>query len=693
MVSACSKNESAVKRIRFNKAILKPIGYFVLANVAFCIGSFVLLELSLDTLFRFFAIQLFFVYIPGVALSAWLFKQMNPMLRVGISYAFGYVINIIEYYIAYGLFGGAATLVALVVALLAMGALLVAPKTNDRSFARQDAIIVTVFVLYVVICMIAYSSVGSIAHVLDSGISINRDMQFWISNAVGCKLGFPPAATYMSGENLYYHCFSSMQIAFLSASSDLSVFDLAVPLFPFGKSIMLVGGIAFLVDCFAPKKGQSYYWFFLPLMLFTTGLEDRSIVTYTHHILLNPFGFDIGIALGCFFLGMMVKQWGQSSFDARLFASALLLWGGLVGTKGPIAMILLVSIALFCIYWLIKKQWCPSLLYGLSTLVLFLVVSIYVAGAFSYVSPDSGSPGVSIRYGDQITSGAILPIIGCICELICLAQPVLVVLMCTAFIAFIVLLIKRGIAQNDMLLAMNMFITAIVGFVLGVVLDVGGRSEMYFTMTAFIPCMCFILSVLQSFFDICGERSLQLASRCLNTIFFVLLIIGMYLFFFVGFMGSPVVNALKDGYVHIVDRDSVSDMSFMSDEAKAAQWIQENTPKDSIILSNRGAMNGEDKIYYYGIFSERQQYMETDDLLMYARNHAAEGTSVEEAARRHELVKAGLSNNDSALMALHDEGVDYLVYDDRLVSELFSPNEKNLELEFESGSIHVYRFV
>ena len=58
-----------------------------------------------------------------------------------------------------------------------------------------------------------------------------------------------------------------------------------------------------------------------------------------------------------------------------------------------------------------------------------------------------------------------------------------------------------------------------------------------------------------------------------------------------------------------------------------------------------------------------------------------------------QALKKLLSNNDSALMALHDEGVDYLVYDDRLVSELFSPNEKNLELEFESGSIHVYRFV
>ncbi len=692
MVSTCSKNESALKRIRFDKTILKSIGYFVLACVVFCISAFALLDLSLSTIIQFFVVQVLFVYLPGLSLSVWLFKQMNPMLRIGISYSFGYVINIIEYYVAYGLFDGAAMPIAAIGIFFAIAALLLAPEKQDEPLSHKDVVIAIVFVLYLAICMVAYSSIGSTASVIDYGTSLNRDMQFWISNAVGCELSFPPAAAYMSGENLYYHYFSSMQIAFLNRLSGISIFDLAVPLFPFGKSIMLVGGIAFLISCLTAKKRYGYYWFFLLLMLFTTGIEDRSIVTYTYHILLNPFGFDMGMALGCFFLGVVIKQWKKPSFDIGCFVSAILLWGGLVGTKGPIAMILLVSVAVFCIYWLFKKQWGCAFSYGLSTLILFLIVSIYVAGAFSYVASDSGSPGVDIRYGDQIASGAVLPVIEQICKLVFLAQPVLVVLACAAFVVFIILLIKRAIAQEDTLLSINMLITTIVGFLLGVLLDVGGRSEMYFTMAAYIPCVCFVLSILQAFFKNSGERTSCLVTRWLNIAFALLLVCGMYFFFFVGFMGNPVVNALKDGSDRIAGRASETEVSFVQDEAKAANWIKNNSQQNSVVAANRGVMNDESGIYYFGIFSERQQYMETDDLLLYARNPSAESSTIEEAMRRYALMRAAYSGDASALSALHEEGVDYLICDAQLSAGISASSLDGLDLVFESGSMQVYQF-
>lgn len=692
MVSACSKNESVLKRIRSDKANLNSIGYFVLACAVFCICASILLGLSLNTVSRFFIVQVFFVYIPGFTLSVWLFRQMSPVLRVGISYSFGYVINIVEYYVAYGLFGGAAMLIAVIGVFLAIVALMFAPKKQDEPITCNDAVIIIIFVLYLTICMIAYSSIGTTASAMDSGINLSRDMQFWISNAVGCELGFPPATTYMSGENLYYHYFSSVQIAFLSRLAGVSIFDLAVPLFPFGKSIMLVGGIAFLIACLASKKDHGYYWFFLLLMLFTTGIEDRSIVTYTYHILLNPFGFDVGMALGCFFLGVMIKQWEKHSIDIRLFVSAILLWGGLVGTKGPIAMILLMSVAIFCIYWLSKKQWVCAFSYGLSALILFLIVSVYVAGAFSYVASDSGSPGVSIRYEDQIASGTVLPVIGQICKLVFLAQPVLVVLACVAFVVFVILLIKRDIAQEDTLLSINMLITTIIGFLLGVLLDVGGRSEMYFTMAAYIPCVCFVLSILQAFLKNRRERTLRLAIRWLNVVFVGLLVVGMYFFFFVGFMGNPVINALKDGSDRIVDNIPKLEVSFTSDEAKTANWIKENSTKDSVVATNRSITNGENGAYYFGIFSERQQYMETDDLLLYARNPSAEASTIEEAARRYALIRAAYSGDASALSTLHKEGVDYLICDTRLSAGLLPSSLNELDLVFESGPVQVYQF-
>lgn len=643
------------------------VGIFALACAIFSFASVLVLGVSRGNALSFFAVQVLFLYMPGYALSAWILRPMAPLVRVGVSYAFGYAINLVEYLVAYTLLAKAALAVAVVVSVVAFIAILLAPRVEDDAFSVWDAVIAFLFVAFLGICIVAYAGANSSPYSSDQGITMNRDMQFWISNAVGCKLSFPPPAAYMSGQTLFYHYFSSMQTAFLSKISSLPVFDLAVTFFPFGKSIMLVGALAYLVDCFKPETGVGYRWFFLALLLFTTGVEDLSIVTYSQHILWNPFGFDVGMALGCAFLATMIQQWRHGAFDWRLFLAALLFWGSCVGTKGPIAAVLLVSVGLFCVSWLFSKRWRCAFVYGLCSLGLFLFISVFVAGAFSYASVDAGGHGIGFRSIESFAgdNGFIGAALGQIILLAWFAHPVLVSLVCVTIVLFVFCIVRRRIGFNEALLASNMLFTMVIGMLLGVLVDAGGHSEMYFSMAAFIPAMAFVLCVLSAFLEAMPVQSSVIMERGLNVIFAILLALGGYCFFIEGHRGYAVKDALGNGVARLAGQDSSDDVAFSFDEANAARWIRDNTSDDSVIATSRGPVNGENRIYYYSVFSERQQYMETDDLLTYVRDLASSEKVTDESTCRQEVVREAFSGNEAAIEELSADGVGYIVDDAR----------------------------
>ena len=115
---------------------------------------------------------------------------------------------------------------------------------------------------------------------------------------------------------------------------------------------------------------------------------------------------------------------------------------------------------------------------------------------------------------------------------------------------------------------------------------------------------------------------------------------------------------------------------------EALIWIRENTPKDSIVLSDRSIMDEEMRYYmYYGAFSERQMYIEGD--IYFRERYVLER---EELAT---IVEEVFLNSDEALRKSISDGIDYIIQTKWLTPD-FKPNETMTELVYESDTIRVY---
>jgi len=161
-----------------------------------------------------------------------------------------------------------------------------------------------------------------------------------------------------------------MQLAVVSEATSVSAAKIALNYSYIQAVVML--GLASI--CLVQKviKGYSVQLITLFLLLFSTGFEKFTGVTFFWHIYLVPMAFNISFSLELIVILLVLKQIEKEKVDyANLF---LLLFFLIVctGTKGPSGAIVLCGIGIACIYWmLVKKEYSKALTYGIFHL-LFL---------------------------------------------------------------------------------------------------------------------------------------------------------------------------------------------------------------------------------------------------------------------------------------------------------------------------------
>lgn len=641
---------------------------------------------------KFALAQLIVIFLPGYALGLFLINRSSLVNRITLSYALGYCLNLLEYLVSYGIGVHQPIALSIVIALGSIIVIVKKPLDDGCRYQNEDILPTMMWLVYMLIAFVAYSGNDISPFSNNIGTSINRDIQYWASNSVALKIGFPPSFSFMDGTVLNYHYFSSMQIAFLSQVSGISIFDLSFTLYAFGKSVLLVGAINVLCDELEIRKGK---WFCFLLILLMTGFENRSVVTYVWHSLTGPFGFDIGLAFGILFVSCIIKQWKANELDARNLAITLLFWFALIGAKTPIALILLFIPGFLCFAWLFMRKYRIALSYGLPILALFFLENGIFTGAFLRIGTESHTSILRIYDLDQIihhyTGIDAVDIIATLVLNLFYTHPVLFLLSTASIIALVVLVIKRKIDPKTILLACGLLVSSIAGFALGIFMDVGGKSEMYYSMAAFIPCAAFVFVVAIAARN-AGVSRISRAVQLVNIPLALLAVFGVALFCFFGYGSRSLVPELIGGYEKIAGIYEYPQSNFFDiDEAKAAAWIRDNAPENAIVVSDRESIGGQTGSYYYAIFTERQQYMEATDLLTeHSRLKGSNMSILDEIERRQDVMTNAYDGQIDAIQQLRADGVDYMVRDARF-SEAQLDNVDMLCMEHQSGAVTVYK--
>lgn len=670
---------------------------FIILVTLFGLIIHLFFALTVVTLVKYILSQVFVVFLPGLVCTKYIIGEREHSIVhwISLGYVFGYSINILEYIIIWS-FNLQQYALPIVVSITILFLLLWFYYPLDIKFDninQFDYSLLFLFLAYTMINILAYSGNNISPLTISGETSIIRDNQFWCSNAVALKQSFLPKAAYFSGTTLYYHYFSSMHIAFISQLTGISIFNLAFTMFSFGKCILLIGGLNYLIDRY--KMGNISYLFYM-LILFMTGWEKKSFVVFGAHLNYNPFGFDIGFAFGLWFTAFSLDIIDRSDIEWKDFLGIMLIWTVLCGLKGPIAILLILIPGLFCLIWLYQKKYKMAFGYGLSFIVIFLVINIFCVGIIRILNhtaepiiPDVGN----IRTIYEVISGTPYTtkysnIIPAFVWYLYNSHPVLFLISVINLLSVLgTLLIKRINPKRYGKLIVS-FIVAFLGAIVGIIYNAGGRSEMYFVMGSYIPCIVFnieaycLLLKLRCF-------SIRITDIVYKVSFIVISIIGIYCWIFNDY-SNGMINVVYEGYMKINGGIEYADgnETFTMREAVACEWLRDNTPQNSIVQSNR-IIKYPIRSYFVSMFSERIQYLEASELIYYS-DLGIEEPNVEsrETKRRSNLISMVYKGNIDALNQLRNEGVNYLIQDNLICDNKLEG--LGLDSVYEENNVIIY---
>ena len=643
-------------------------------------------------------LQFFITFIPGLAFYTLIHKKNDHWLNIiALGYALGYGINIVEYFLLmpFGL-GDYLKYFALLVSLLSAFLLVIKPIhcPSPKHNGMKEIIPALLFFILLAIDVVIYSGTN-ISPVLTGSSTYLRDIQYWVNTSVGLLLNFPPQAPYLSGFTLNYHYFSNIHIAFSSLVSNIDIFTLSFPLYPFTKSLLLIGSMNYLLDTFNATQFQKAL--LLIAILFSTGIERISIVTNFHHFHLAPFGLDIGFAFGAFFIASFTKRYRESDapLDWPSYLVTMLFYAVLVGAKAPLAVVLSIFPGVVCLVWLFKKKFNYCFTYGVGIVAIFLTISIFCVGMFSVINNLSGVQRMQLYSIDKLLitrrfSPIYVNLIISIVYKTVTAQPLLVFLYAIACIKFFVDLIKKRLKSNEIIIQIALISTTFVSIVFSQIIEIAGTSEMYFMMAAYLPMAALGIDALTSF-KRCKYPLVQkiYVAICLST-----LVVQIYFFTFAAWGGYSAARSFKESFENITGNGvqfsldtKIPVNSIQQFDVEGLIWIRENTSKDSLIAVDRATFSANDSnpshYFYYAMFAERQMYIEGTSMV-----YVLKDVSDTVIAQRQQLIKDLFNNCAEAYEIIKTDGINYVIQT-RWLTPHFQPGD-DLTLVHSTESINIY---
>ncbi len=626
--------------------------------------------------------------------------EMDAMETFGLSYTIGYCLNIFEYLLVYCL--GIQSLSFLFVMVVALVSLFILYKKRARLHSiKTDKKMVFAFfavlAVWFVVSYITYTCRNIPASLLENTV-YPEDLYYWAGSTASLAQGFPPRLLIASGFPLNYHYFSSMQVAFMHTATGIDINTLSFGFYKIQPAFVLVfGAYAALRRLHIPKSAVIAG---MAILLFTSGPESKTLMTFSDHMMRRPFGIDIAMGISLF---LFVILYLQDSMQNISYPHLALFLGGyfvFVGAKAPMAIVFLAFLGVVCLFWLLQKKYKQALCYGVPSLFLCAAVyKVFVVGnsiSTSGLLSSFSILGFMQRYNpDFLTvfnniaslgfpgAGFLGGVVAFLWWVLC-CSPVVFGLL---FLACLVGVLTKTKPNAFQVAAVAMLFT---GAVLTQFFPLSGGSSLYFTMAAMpfalLAALMYIPQLQKPLQH--SAVSAKLVRAIAIGLVVVILPVGVYNYVFGGSasivardglsMLQARINGTSPQYVRVAEGQDF----WRASDVEALAWVAQNTPMDAIVLTDRPNIDENPNFrYQYSYYMERQAYI--DGLLFFWN------VSDEEIQRRKEIVVGVMNNDLDALRQAKEEGVGYIVWTKR-ASPMFSPETLSLELLFDNETISIF---
>ena len=670
-------------------------------------------KVSCINILKFVIYNIFSIYLPGILICHFSKIRLSKIGFFTIPYLIGYALLIAEYFFS-EIFDRRISFLAVIIFVGCISSIflfyLIYKKRNiiETYESGFDNLSFIMLFIWLIINVVLYSAAQMGPDSLNC-FETTRDLQYWANNNVSLKLSWPADMLFMSGQRLNYHYFSSIAIAFLSEAYKVDIFTLSFTFYSFSKSIIMIGAVTFFIESFMPKKKTAVFSYII--MLFTCGIEKISKILFVNFMIALPFGFDIGFAYAVLFIALMLRQWEKENFDGGLFLLTFISWAMCVGSKAPLAFIIIFFAALICLYWLINKKLKLAFTYGLSILGSFLIICKFCVGLFSVIKGDSlwSIKPYSIERIMRIDGPESFDILGnlladigsgniilAIIVKFLSVNPIVSVLFIYTSILSVIYIKKKKLNTKTMYLMASLIITGFIGYLLGYIIDAGALSEAYFLLAGIITVYAYILYVWNYYNEFKEEHFSAFSKKTetiFTTIFIMSMVIGFGRFWFCSLLDEGALSFAYKGINNIININNENysldndEMAIRQTDCQALSWVRDNTEKDSLVLVDRAIMTDNAAYYMYGIFTERQNYIEGINML-----NRYDKVINDEIERRILVANDLFSNKKDAYIKIKNDGIDYVVQT-KDITPGFIPNSDYLELMMSSDTVNVYRVI
>lgn len=629
------------------KKFILPLLFVALALISTIVGrvSFI------DYLF-FVASQIFFVLCPGTMLyRVFEFKSKNPTEYFFASYLFGYGVSIALYIACLLLKCQEFVLYPSILLSVASISLLIIKgdykrlQCDDKTSTLFN---VTVIVIAYGISLITYTC-NNMSPAITGYTLQNQDYVFWMRNCVACTLDFPVHDMSIMGNNLYYHYFSSIHIAYLHNVSNVEIFDLCFVYSNLISVFLVFGGAYLLVN--EVIKDAWLTKLVMIMVLFTSCIENATYLYYTDHLYVGSFGFAEGFGMSLFAISLAVQLLNVFEIKRyKLLLAFLFVLGVATGLKAPLTLVILGGLGITCLLMLFHKQERHNaFIIGIPAVLIF--VGVYCCFIMNHSnSLDSSNRLPEFSFVATILRSSFENKLFSLSNGIVHSEILSSVIVFIAYIVLVLflpvtlfLLIKKGqwrnIKSNSIVFLLAV---GIIGFVLTTFFSHDGMSQMYYWFIGYPSIIVGLSSVVG------GGRPLSSKSKYL-----LMSVIGLGIVGLLSTIYIPTKNGLRNLLLPPTTVGVINGFSQTADELAAMRWLRDNTGPSSIVVSNKVlAEVGGHRSFILSAFSERQAYLEGYDY-----------STVNDDMCKHRLglIKSLYSGEKDSISLIKSEGVDYVV--------------------------------